>query len=88
MGWSQILTIFLEVIKAANLLAFDWDGGQGLECVQLRAEEDICHTQGRSTNDLRLIACRSTFGRKVFSGAHFIFSLLCSRFLSSIRPDP
>ena len=54
MGSSQILTVFLEVIETADLLAFDWDGGQGLECVQLRPEEDVGNAQSRSTNDLRL----------------------------------
>ena len=54
MGWSQILTVFLEVIETANLLAFDWDRGQGLECVELRPEEDVGNIQSRSTNDLRL----------------------------------
>jgi len=41
MGRSQILTVLLEVIETASLLAFDWDGGQGLECVQFRPEEDV-----------------------------------------------
>jgi hypothetical protein len=61
MGWSQILTVFLEVIETASLLAFDWDGGQGLECVQFGAEEDVDDTQGRSTNGLRLSLVGSTF---------------------------
>jgi hypothetical protein len=54
MGWSQILTVFLEAIETANLRAFDWDRGQGLEWVQFRPEKDVGNTQSRSTNDLRL----------------------------------
>jgi hypothetical protein len=59
--WSQILTILLEVIETAGLLAFDWDGGQGPECIQFRPEEDVDNTQSRSTNEPRLSRVGPTF---------------------------